>query len=154
MTDESAITEGMKKMIGHEWGPNSYEVDKRWIRTFAEAIEDPNPLFYDEEYAKKTRFGGIIAPTGFPTALRQEEGGEWLKAEPCSLNTGTLNGGNELENVKPIRPGDTITVLDKLVDIKEKETKRGTMLFFSFERTYTNQNGEVVAIGRNTGIRY
>ena len=154
MSPESVITEEMKKMIGHVWGPTVYEVEKGWIKKLAEAIEDPNPLFSDEAYAKKTRFGGIVAPPSFFAALRQDEGGNWVQTVKCSLNKGAMNGGNDVEYYKPIRPGDVITVTDKLLNIAEKETKKGTMLFFSFEKTLTNQKGEVVAKARNTGIRY
>ena len=154
MSQYSVITEEMRQHIGFEYGPTVYEVDKRWVRTFAEAIEDPNPLFYDEEYAKKTRFGGIVAPPGFPTALRQDELGNWIQGVQCSLNTGALNGGNEIAYFEPIRPGDVITVKEKLDDIVEKDTKRGKMLFFNSSRTYTNQSGKTVAILRSTGIRY
>ncbi|MDD5094635.1 MAG: MaoC family dehydratase N-terminal domain-containing protein [Dehalococcoidia bacterium] len=150
----SAITDEMKKMIGHVWGPTVYEVEKGWIKKLAEAIEDPNPLFYDEAYAKTTRYGGIIAPPTFFAALREDAGGEWVKTAKCSLNTGAMNGGNDVEYIKPIRPGDVIGVTDKLTGIVEKDTKRGKMLFFSFEKTLTNQKGEVVAKARNTGIRY
>ena len=36
------------------------------IHLWCEALEDWNPLYWDEEYAKNSRYGGIIAP---PTAL-------------------------------------------------------------------------------------
>jgi len=39
-----------------------YDVTDKDIRRFAQAIDDPNPLYYDEEYAKKTIYKGIIAP--------------------------------------------------------------------------------------------
>ncbi len=154
MNEESVITDEMRKMVGHVWGPKVYEVEKGWIAKFADAIGDPNPLFSDEAYAKKTRFGGIVAPPAFHTALRQDEGGEWVRSVRCKLNTGGLNGGNELIYFKPIRPGDRISVTDKLVSVEEKDTSRGKMLFFMFEKSYTNQSGELVALGKNVGIKY
>lgn len=154
MSEESVITEEMRSKIGSEWGPTVYEVEKGWIRRCAEAIEDPNPLYYDEEYAKKTRFGGIIAPPGFIAGLRQDGGGDWFRETKCSLNTGALNGGNDVEFIKHIYAGDVISVTEKILDITERQTKRGLMLFCIFEKTYTNQKGEVVAKMRNTGIRF
>ena len=66
---------------------------------------------------------------------------------------GFLNASNELEFFRPIKPGDVISVTDKCVDIVEREGKRGKMLVITTERTFRDQNGEVVAIGRQTGIR-
>ena len=154
MSSDSVITEEMRRMVGRVWGPSVYEVEKGWVRRFAEAIEDPNPVYCDEAYAKKTRFGGIIAPPGFIAGLRQDGGADWFREIKCSLNTGALNGGNEVEFLKHIYAGDVISVTEKMLSITEKQTKKGMMLFAAFEKTYTNQKGEVVAKMRNTGIRY
>ncbi len=35
---------------------------KEMIQKLAKAIGDLNPLYFDEEYAKKSSFGGLIAP--------------------------------------------------------------------------------------------
>ena len=40
---------------------NKFEVTVEDIKFFSEAILDPNPLFNDEEYAKTTHWGGLIA---------------------------------------------------------------------------------------------
>ena len=43
-------------------GINNEEATRMAILKFADGIGDPNPLWRNEEYAKKTRFGSIIAP--------------------------------------------------------------------------------------------
>ena len=41
------------------------------IRRWAYAIGDGNPLWLDDDYAKKTRWGAILSPPTFPeTAVR------------------------------------------------------------------------------------
>ena len=65
MSEESLITDKMRKAIGVESEPLLYDVDKWHIQRFAEAIGDPNPLYQDEAAARKTRYGGIIAPPTF-----------------------------------------------------------------------------------------
>jgi len=64
-----ATTEEMRARIGVESPPRvSPPVDKSLIRIWAISLawpEPPDPLYWDEEYAKKTRFGGIIAPPYF-----------------------------------------------------------------------------------------
>jgi len=44
---------------------NTYAVTAKDIKRFAQAIDDPNPLYHDEEYAKSSKFKGIIAPPLF-----------------------------------------------------------------------------------------
>ena len=38
------------------------DVNKAMIRHWCEAMEDGNPLYTDEAYAKQSKYGGIIAP--------------------------------------------------------------------------------------------
>ena len=59
------IPEEMKECIGMVDPPAVYEVEKGSIRRYAEAVGDNNPLYRDEAYASKSRYGGIIAPPGF-----------------------------------------------------------------------------------------
>ena len=149
MVEKSLITDEMRAAIGIETEPISYDIEKGAIRKFAEAIGDLNPLYHDEEYAKKTKYGGIIAP---PTFLCTCEGGRGKEIDiPLSRR---LNGGSEFEIFQPIRPGDIISANSKLVDLVERQGKMGRMLLRTSETTYKNQTGEIVAKGRFTSIFY
>lgn len=157
MEQDSVITDEMKKMLGVESEPSVFEIEREPIRRWAEAIGDPNPLYHNEEYARKTRFGGMIAPPGFVQQYRfPVRMGAALRRvrSPFTMN---LNGGDEYEFFKPVRPGDVITAAIKLADLFERQSSNpqiGRMLFQIHETTYKNQNGEVVAIHRGTGISY
>jgi len=153
LPQESVITPELKALIGKESPPTSWLVDQSSIVEFAQALDDPNPLWNDEKEARKSRFGGLIAPPTFPAYLRNDQMHKMLFELPTPLKR-VLNGGNEIEWYQPIRPGDRITVTGKLIDLREREGAMGRMLFVISESTYANQFGEVVAKGRNTVIRY
>lgn len=153
MAQDSAITEEMKSAIGVESAPVVFDVEKGAVKKFAQAIEDPNPLFQDEIFAKKSKYGAIIAPPTFPSMLRNPAVVDRIFNFDTPLK-GLLNGGNELEYFKPIKVGDIITVTAKINDIKERTGGMGKMLFFFNEVIYKNQKGEVVCIGRQTLIRH
>ena len=152
MGEEVALTDEIKEMIGKDFKAVVYEVEKGAIRKLAQAIEDPTPLWQDEEYAKKTKYGSIIAPPTFLTALRDEEWREWAINVKCPLKR-ALNAGNELELFQPIRAGDTMTVTTKLADAYERTGKTGKMLFMPFETSYVNQRGELIAKSRATFVK-
>ena len=61
-----------------------------------------------------------------------------------------LDGGMTYEFFLPVRAGDTLTWYVRFVDAKEREGKTGRMVFLSFETTYINQHGDLVAKARNT----
>ena len=66
MTQEtqSALTPEVKAMIGvsgevvEGWGV----VDEEYLRRFTQAVMDPDPRYYDDEFAKSTPYGEKITP--------------------------------------------------------------------------------------------
>lgn len=151
MAGGSLITEEMKRMMGTESKPSVVEIDKTVIKRLAEAIGDPNPLWQDEEYARKSKFGGIIAPPAL--AITEMMMGE-RPPEPEVPLKRALDGGGKWEFFKPIKVGDVITITSKITDYFEKEGSVGKMLFTIWETTRRNQRGELVARSWVTRIRY
>jgi len=149
---EQVITEELRACIGMQSEPTVIEIEKVMIKRFAEAIEDPNPLWQDEEYARNARYGGIVAPPGFLMTLMMRGPAMEL---PFELPfTRRLDGGGDWEYFKPIRPGDVLTVVTKLVDVREREGRMGTMVLLVSETTWKNQRNELVAKSCGTSIRY
>jgi acyl dehydratase len=153
MTQESdsLITEEMRKAIGVESEPGVIEVEKETIRRVADALGDPNPLWRDEEYAKSTPHGGIIA---FPIAFHPSTRAGSTRARYDSPARGGVVASDEWEFFESIRPGDKITVTTKVVDFFEREGRRGKMLFTVTETTYRNQHGRVAMLQRRTGVGF
>lgn len=143
-------TEELRSRIGVEGKPRVYEIEKGMIKQFARAIDDPNPLWQDEEYARKSKYGGLIAPPALVIALGWSD----FQADGPRSRAG-LHGSTELEYYQPIRAGDTITITNTLIDAQEKDSQRlGKMAVFTYERTYKNQRQEVVAKCRQLIITY
>ncbi|MFQ5933522.1 MAG: MaoC family dehydratase N-terminal domain-containing protein [Dehalococcoidia bacterium] len=145
----SLITDEMKKLVGVESEPITYEIEAGHIRQFADAIGDPNPLYTDEAEARKTPYGGIIAP---PTFLRYCEANPLPEVKyPVSRG---LDAGSDWEYYQPVYPGDRITAVRKITDFTQKEGRLGPMLFETTEVAYTNQFDEVMAKQIERGISY
>ena len=142
MTIETAITEELQARVGVESEPKVFYVERGHIQRFAESIEDPNPLWQDEEYASKSRYGSIIAPPIFMLDMANTEFMEDLLKVPCPLPR-LLNGGIEVEYYQPLKVGDTITTVAKLAELKEPKGRAGKMLLMFTEATYTNQRSEL-----------
>jgi len=124
------------------------------IKHFASGMGDRNPLWWNEDYAKKTKWGGIIGP---PTFV------DWVAApytcrkvrSPFEHGFVGLPTGPNRKMFEVIRPGDRIKVVDKWLGMKEIKTKDERFRFFisTEERTYTNQKKQTVAIiNANWGI--
>lgn len=156
MAEESIITDEMRSLIGVESEPSTFVIEEEPIRRWAEAIGNSNPLYHDTEYAKKSRYRGMITPPGFVGnySFPVKTGG--LSPRVKSPFWRVFNGGNEFEFLKPVRAGDVLTATSKLAELFERQGRPeiGRMLFQVTETTYKNQKGEVVVKTRGTGISY
>jgi acyl dehydratase len=126
------------------------------IRNFADAVGDSNPLWIDEEYAARSRFGMITAP---PTFLFNINHGTMsalpIPGKPPTLRLALLYAGAELEFYRPIHLGDRFTVTGKRLDIYRKRSKSlGPMLFATGEASYYNQEKELLGVIRTTITHY
>ena len=157
MAGKSAITREMRKSIGtrlfQDFPPD--EVSLWAIRRFIEATTDDNPMWRDEKYAKKTRWGGIIAPPAFlhvfdpaNRAFRQlPDLSHMATILPFELPfPRTFQAFYEFQFFLPLRPGDLITSTAKIGDIYEREGKSGKMVFVRMDNEHRNQRNELAGI--------
>lgn len=161
MAERGISTEELQKKIGTEGKPVTLEIDKGLIRRYVEAVGDTNPLWQDVEYARSTRYGGIIAPPWLLCALMatfpivsQSKTLPSAVPEVTLPREHILDGGGEWEFFLPLSVGDTITSRTRLANVFERQGRIGLMLFFVYETSYTNQRGELVARSSSTLINY
>ncbi|MFN4309591.1 MAG: MaoC family dehydratase [Ferrovibrio sp.] len=115
------------------------------IQKYCRSVGDMNPLYFDELYAKKSRFGGIVAPPAIHILLMFActPNDDWMRSP------GTVNAGQSWSYNIPARPDDTIHLQARALD---KFIKR-ERLFVIHDNVFTNQNGEVICSGRGWTIR-
>lgn len=138
-----------KSIIGLSGKVFTFEVEKRHLRQFAEAIGDPNPLYVDEGYASNTPYGGLIAPPTFPMAVGADGGDLPLELDTRRM----LHGEQEFIYYQSIRPGDRLQCQMKVADLYEREGKSGSMQFLVLDTEMKDEEGEMVGISR-TNIIY
>jgi acyl dehydratase len=101
---------------------------------------DAQPFHVDEEAAKASFFGGLVA-SGWHTASL----GMRAIADRVLLDTAGLGspGIEELKWIRPVRAGDVITVTAHIREKKDSRSRpqMGLVRFFMETR---NQNGELV----------
>lgn len=118
----------------------SHLVEASHIKEFAREF-DPQPFHLDEDEAKNTLFGGLAASGWHTAAIVMRllvDGG-------APFSGGLIGAGAELEWPKATRPGDTIHVVSKIMEIKPSRSKpdRGIVVLRS---EAFNQKDEVVQV--------
>ena len=136
---------------GQLWDPCSSSDIRRWVM----AMDYPNPLHWDQEFARDSRFGGLIAPQSIAVGLDYGHG-----VAPACVGyipgSHLIFGGEEWWFYGcPVRPGDKLFQQRRFHDYKVAETKfAGPTMFARGDTTHTNQHGVLVARERATSIRY
>ena len=141
--------------------PHNYEVTWDGSRHFANGCGDDNPLFCDPDYAKNTRWGGLIAPPLFfwtmgeadQPALTAEQKAI-LKGDPLA-GLGAYQAVMEYEWWRPLRQKDQLKVRRVLLGVttKDKSEFSGRSVHETRGFIYRNQNDELHAIQRGTWVR-
>lgn len=101
MVENDAWPNGMPE-VG-QTARRSRKVTARDIELFTEISGDRNPLHYDEEVARATRFGGIVVQGGITSAILNAVVAEDLPGP------GTVFLQVNWSFKAPVHPGDTIT---------------------------------------------
>ena len=114
------------------------EFASKWDRQF---------FHLDAQAAKESIFGGLIA-SGFHTLLTSfdliVERAVWTDSSQGSP------GMEQLRWLKPVRPGDTLTVEFEVVECQP--SRKGDRGYVTWDHRTLNQHGEIVMTWRSTGI--
>jgi len=103
------------------------------VTEFARITLDTNPLHLDEEFAKQTRFGGLIVHGMLGASL--------ISAVIGTELGGPIYLGQTLKFLKPIRIGETITAKAEVIALRADKD------IVTLRTSVTNEDGIEVIVG-------
>lgn len=106
--------------LGHKIVTGSYTVSREEIVTFATQY-DPQPMHMDEEAAKHSVFGELVASGWHTLALTMRL---MVLAKPLGDIPLVGLGGDEVRFLRPLRPNDVVHVEAEITD-KKPSSKPG-----------------------------
>ena len=138
-----------KHHIGHRFEPYTVEVEKGFLRLFAEAIGEEDPVYSDEAAAKAAGYRSIPAPPTYISCLQGLAKTSWPAADLLGFEKAhALHGEQSFEYFAPICAGDRLTLREQVVELLEK--KGGTLNFVVTETEVRNEAGSLLALSRET----
>jgi acyl dehydratase len=137
---------GQKLRIDHSI--NNEAATRIAIRKFADGIGDSNPLWTNEEYAQKTRYGSIVAPPSWIFAVFSGLQFGWA-------GLGGFHNETDAEFHKPVLRNDSIfpECIYEGFDGPKPSSFAEKIIIDRKENTYTNQRNELVARVKWSSIR-
>jgi acyl dehydratase len=132
------------------------------IQHFASMVRDPNPSYWDVDFARSA-WGGLVAPPALLIGLLMPP--PWVpngQAPTASIavrvplpGTAIINASNGAEFLLPVVEGDMLSVVEEVVSVSpEKKTRVGTGHFIETLEAYYRDDGAVVARCTNSLFRF
>lgn len=123
----------------------SYEA----VRNFANGVGDSNPLYRDEEYAKGTRYGALVASPSWLASVFPH----WVLQGLPGIHAD--HSASDWEFLRPVYVNDRIRPACKFVGFDVKTSRFAGRTVFEYQRfEYWNQRDELVSRGYNMLVRY
>jgi acyl dehydratase len=116
-------------------GRRTRVVRRRDIELFTELTGDRNPLHYDEDAARRSRFGGLIVQGGVTSGLLNAVVAEEVPGP------GSVFLHVDWSFRAPVRPGDEITAEVEVLEVRDDKP------LSTLRTTVVDQNGTVVLEG-------
>lgn len=127
--------------VGQTFGSGKLRMEKEQIQSFAASF-DPQPFHLDEEAARDSRFGELVA-SGWHTAAVTMRLLVGSGLEPAGGVIGV--GLDEMRWPKPVRPGDELRVECEVVEVRRSRS-RPDQGIVKVRLTTLNQDNEPVQV--------
>jgi acyl dehydratase len=127
--------------VGQIFGTGTLTVEPEAIKAFA-AEFDPQPFHLDEEAARGSLFGGLVASGWHTAALTMR----LLVEGELQIVGGLIGmGAEELRWPRPVHPGDTLRVESEVLGLRPSNSQphRGIV---KVRNTTLNQDGQRVMV--------
>lgn len=171
----SLLTDAVRAMIGVR-GPElvaPYPLTEDSLRRFTQALMISDPLHWDAEHARASRYGSLVAPPLWPSHAHVRPAGtpdplDALALDPDWDGLGSapigglpplpvptrraLNGGVEAELYALARVGDRVVSQSRYADITERSGRSGRMLLVRIETEHSTVGGTRLAAITSTLI--
>jgi acyl dehydratase len=127
--------------VGQTFGTGTFVVEPDMIKRFA-AEFDPQPFHLDQDAARASLFGGLVASGWHTAALTMR----LLVAGELRIVGGLIGlGAEELRWPRPVHPGDVLRVKSEVLELRPSKSHPGRGLV-RVRNTTLNQDSEPVMV--------
>src|SRR5579875_3562377 len=106
--------------IGRAYPPTPpYEVGREKIHEFADAVNDPNPIYRDTAAAQAAGHPDVIAPPTFPGVLTLRAGQQVIMDPDRGIDySRVVHGEQRFVHARPVVAGDALQVVVTVENVR------------------------------------
>jgi acyl dehydratase len=136
-------------IVGAAYEFGSIAVDEDELIAFARRY-DPQPIHIDTEAARQSPFGGLIASGWHSAGLMMRLFVDHYLSPASSL---VSPGVDELRWLKPVRPGDTLSVRVTILEANRSRSKPDRGIVRAFVEVFNQHHEAVMSVKATNLIR-
>jgi acyl dehydratase len=150
---DSYLTPEIMALVGETTPGRRGQFTANGIEKFAAAIDDRNPLYFDQAAAQAAGHANVIAPPLYAAAATRpvpfRDGlladGQYETAAPPGLtHLQTMLAGQSWELLRPAVAGEEVIETFTTKSISERQGSTGNIVFVDKEATITTPGGELI----------
>ena len=142
-------------IVGQEIDEVTFPVDRSKLAELARSFGDADPAWHEPQAAQAAGLDAVPTPPTVTVLVNHwRSGGVAGLVEAIGADLSRiLHGEAAWEYLAPVRLGDTLTARQKVVDVTQRQGKRGgTMTLIKIGTEFSNQHGELVVRRTDTLI--
>jgi acyl dehydratase len=94
-------------------------VGREKLREFADAVNDPNPVYRDPDAARAAGHPDVIAPPTFPIVLTMRAGHQVIMDPDLGIDySRVVHGEQRFVHSRPVRAGDVLQVVVTVENVR------------------------------------
>jgi len=139
-------------------------INRRDVERFAFAVDDPNPLFFDDAFARAHGYSSAIAPPLYLSSVLGWESGPPQnslapdgnpRGDETALPLGGLRvmgGGQELEFHRPVTAGMEVVIEFSVSNVELKQGRSGPLLVIQLQKKFLTKDGALLVTCRENAV--
>jgi len=151
------MTPDRKTLIGRVFPDVKYHISEQDIKDYLPVAEETHPSFLNDAEARTTGYERRVIPPSFApyiSIIGLLRAFDWKEDFYLDYKTGTaMFGEQELEYLRPLYVGETLTIHSSITDVYEKTGKR-TFDVAKITFTVTDEHGTLALRGAQSYILF
>ena len=140
-----------RDLLGVDYPVMTIKIASEKVLAYCRLLGDENPLYTDLKDTPQKELKEVLVPATYLSSYVSAKRYPDIELDFPGV---MVKGGQSIEMLKRVQAGEELDLKVHLKDVFTKTGRSGTMAFAVWKTTFSQKNGEVVAIAQDHYIYY